>query len=141
MNLSGEFTAAATPQALTGLLSDAGRLEGVGGLSSVSVSGADTLDCIFSPVTSLGRIPLRTTITTLSAAPDAAALRVVGVRGHQAVDADIALEFAPADSGTTVRWTADVVVRGGAASVGQRVWSELASRAIGDVLAAAASVA
>jgi len=141
MRLTGEFTTAATPDALSRLMVDPGRLAGVDGLSQVEPAEADVLHAVFSPLTSLGRIPLRTVITRVSGDDEGASLHVVGSRGPQSIDVDLQLDFTTGSAGTRVAWVAEVVARGSVASVGQRVWADVATRAIGDVLAGAADVA
>lgn len=95
----------------------------------------------FSPITALGPIPLATTITTVSRSGSRAVLRVVGRRGVQSVTVDLELDVHDDTGDTTgavVSWSAEVVVRGSAASVGQRVARDIATRAISSVLAEAA---
>ncbi len=141
MNITGAFTTATPVGGLRALGSRAELLEQVSTLRDVRAGGADVVHAVFLPVIALGRIPLATTITTLEESETGARLRVTGRRGVQLVDVDLRLEFAAERDRTTVTWQAEVVVRGNAASVGQRVARDIAARAIGDVLAEAAAVA
>jgi carbon monoxide dehydrogenase subunit G len=141
MNVTGSFTTATPVAGLRALASAPAVLEQVSTLREVRADGVGVVRAVFSPVIALGRIPLTTAITTVEETDGGAALHVVGRRGVQSVDVRLALEFVPADEGTTVRWEAEVVVRGNAASVGQRVARDIARRAIGQVLAEAAGVA
>lgn len=144
MNITGSFTTTTPVAALTKLGSTPEPLVGVSTLRDLR-SGADgAVLATFSPVTALGRIPLATTITTVSRDGSRAVLRVVGRRGVQSVTVDLELEVGdpePGVAGSTVTWSATVVVRGTAASVGQRVARDIAARAIGSVLAEAADLA
>lgn len=141
MNLTGEFTTVATATALTGLR-DQGRLAKVEGLSGVEIRSDDTIRATFRAVTPLGAIPLATTIVVDSVDEHGARLRVCGRRGAQSVDVDLRLTFEDADgNGTKVAWSADLRLGGAGASVGQRVARDVATRAIADVLQAAADQA
>ncbi|KAA1378148.1 SRPBCC domain-containing protein [Aeromicrobium fastidiosum] len=140
MMISGEFTARATVGELRSLSGSADVLASVSTLSEIRpVEGM--IRAVFSPTTALGRIPLRTTIETLVDTDAGARLRVRGSRAGHGVDVDLHLAFSPVPIGTVVSWTADLVVRGNAASVGQRVAGSVASHAIQDVLEQAASAA
>jgi carbon monoxide dehydrogenase subunit G len=141
MNITGAFTTATPVGGLRALGSRPELLEQVSTLRDVRAGGAAVVHAVFLPVIALGRIPLATTITTLEESETGARLRVTGRRGVQLVDVDLRLEFAAERDRTTVTWQAEVVVRGNAASVGQRVARDIAARAIGDVLAEAAAVA
>lgn len=141
MIVCGSFPTTTPVEALRALSTSPELLEQVSTLSGVEAGPDGVLHTVFTPSISLGRIPLRTTITTLSADDRGAQLRVVGRRGVQGVDVLLDLTFTPVDAGIEVSWSADVVVRGNAASVGQRVARDLATRAIGKVLAEAAQVA
>lgn len=75
-------------------------------------------------------------------ATHASATLARGDRAAQhAVDVRIVLAFTPHGDGSRVTWTADLVVRGPARSVGQRVARGVSARVIGDVLRDAAAVA
>lgn len=141
MNITGSFTTTTPVAALTELGSTPGPLVGVSTLSDLRPGADGAVLATFSPVTALGRIPLATTITTVSRDGSRAVLRVVGRHGVQTVTVDLELEVdepAPGGTGSTVTWSATLVVRGTAASVGQRVARDIAARAIGSVLAEAA---
>ena len=88
----------------------------------------------FSPVIGLGPIPFVTTAVTRAQAPRRVELGVNARHGLHAVDVELVVELDETVSGTSVVWLADVVVRGAAASVGQRVAKDLATKAIGDLL-------
>jgi len=141
MNVTGSFTTTTPVAALRALSATPELLDRVSTLREVRASAPGVLHAVFSPVIALGRIPLATTITTVAETDAGVTLHVVGRRGVQSVDVELALEFVPADQGTTVRWFAEVVVRGNAASVGQRVARDIAERAIGQVLTEAAAAA
>ncbi len=142
MNVSGEFTTATPVADLRALGSKPDMLERVSTLRDVRSGAEGVVHAVFTPVIALGQIPLATTITTVEENETGARLRVVGRRGTQLVDVDLRMSFtSTADGAATVNWQADLVVRGNAASVGQRVARDLATRAIGSVLAEAAQVA
>jgi len=144
VKITGSFTTTTPVAALTGLGSTPGPLVGVSTLSELRPGADGAVLATFSPVTALGPIPLATTITTVSRDGSRAVLRVVGRRGIQTVTVDLELEVdepVPGGPGSTVTWSATLVVRGTAASVGQRVARDIAARAIGSVLAEAADLA
>lgn len=141
MNVTGSFTTTASVVGLRSLASAPDLLSAVPTLRDVHAGAPGVVQAIFSPVIALGRIPLVTTITTVEDGDDGASLHVVGRRGVQSVDVVLTLRFGSADEGTVVDWSAEVVVRGNMASVGQRVARDIAGRAIGQVLADAATAA
>ena len=141
MNVTGSFSTTATVAGLRSLTSAPDLLEAVPTLRDVRAVAPGVVHTVFSPVIALGRIPLATTITTVEDSEEGATLHVVGRRGVQSVDVDLVLCFSPAQDGTDVDWSAEVVVRGNAASVGQRVARDIATRAIGEVLRDAATAA
>ncbi len=141
MRLSGAFTTAASGIQLRDLFDSPADLETVPTLRDVTRRDQDSLAMVFTPRTSLGPIPLATTVRKVFESDERMELAVNGQRGSQAVDVDLALSLAPAHedpSRTAVSWTADVAVCGAAASVGQRVARDLAIHAIGDLLESAA---
>ena len=141
MNVSGEFATSASPAALLRLRRDPAWLARVPALRDVTVTDHGTVRTVFSPVTPLGPVPLRMAIVVEHADTTGARLRVNASRGAQAVDVDLRLGFREAGDATQVSWTAEVRVRGAAASVGQRVAGDIARRAIADVLQHAADSA
>lgn len=141
MIVTGSFTTTTPVAQLRTVASRPEALERVSTLSSVSATGDGVVRAVFQPVIALGRIPLAATITRVRDSNSGATLRVIGRRGVQSVDVDLELRFQPGDGSTEVVWAADVVVRGNAASVGQRVAGDIAARAIGSVLAEVAAVA
>lgn len=141
MNITGSFQTTTAVAGLRALAATPVVLEKVSTLRDVHAVAPGVVQAVFSPVISLGRIPLATTITMVDDTDSAAVLRVIGRRGVQSVDVGLQLQFTPTGAGTSVTWVADVVVRGNAASVGQRVARDIAARAIGSVLAEAAAVA
>lgn len=141
MNVRGSFTTATAVAELRALSTRTALLERVSTLSDVTSPGDGVVHAVFAPVVALGRIPLRTSITTVHDGEHGATLAVVGRRGHQSVDVRLELEYTEAGEGTTVAWSAEVVVRGNMASVGQRVAGDVATRAISSVLEEAAAVA
>ena len=144
MRTSGAFTTAASAAQLRALFGSPTGLEAVPVLRDVTRRDPETLSMVFTPRISLGPIPMATTVRTVSDAAERVELAVNGQRGSQAVDVALVVELAAAQDGrpgTAVSWTADVVVRGVAASVGQRVGGDLATQAIGDLLASAADAA
>lgn len=141
MNVSGEFVTTTSPAALVRLRRDPDRLACVPRLRDTKVSDDGSVRTVFTPVTPLGRVPLSTAIRVDHADDTGARLRVNASRGAQAVDVDLRLGFCEAGDATQVSWTAEVHVRGAAASVGQRVAADIARRAISDVLQSAADSA
>lgn len=143
MKLEGEFSTTTSIDRLLAGAGEPGVLAGVASLSDVERRPDGAIGAVFHPVTPLGRMSLRTVITRTEedrteGGTTAVRLRVVGRRGVQAVDCDLcallSVEGTGAVGGTTVRWSADLVVRGNAASVGQRVAREVAARAVATVL-------
>lgn len=141
MRIAGEFTTPTTPALLQGLACAPQVLTRVSTLQDVSLRADGSVSALFVPLTSLGRIPLRTVITPRETSADGARLHVVGRRANQLVTVDLTIAFAPTAAGTTVSWEGEVLVGGTAASVGQRVVGELATRAVGQVLEEAAGAA
>jgi carbon monoxide dehydrogenase subunit G len=141
MKIQGTFTTPASAAALRELFASPTALEQVPTLSDVERVSPEMLTMVFTPRLTLGPVPLATTVTTVSESADTVELTAVGSRGTQSVTVALAVTLDPTGGETSVAWTADVVVRGGVASVGQRVVGDLAGQAIGDLLAASASVA
>ncbi|GAA1649538.1 CoxG family protein [Georgenia ruanii] len=139
MKLAGTFDTPAAPDALRSLAASPEVLAGVPAFRDVEVAEDGSLRVEYYPVISLGPIRFTTTITPGRVTDSSAAVAVRATRGSNLVDADLLLSFDPADGGSTVRWEADVLLGGTAASVGQRVGAEIVTRAIGDVLQAAAA--
>lgn len=141
MRLSGQFSTRTDAASLRGVASSPNVLASVSTLSDVSLESDGTVTALFCPVTSLGRIPLRTRIAQKAVSERTASLNVVGRRGSQLVAVDLELTITPDGAGSRVGWEAEVFVGGTAASVGQRVIADLARRAIAQVLEEAATVA
>lgn len=143
MRLTGEFTTPAPPAALTALGDHRQTLRAVPAFRSLSVDEDGTVVTVFTPMTPLGRLPLSTRIQATESSARGAVLRVTARRAQHAVDATIEVRFdADADGlGSRVCWEAELTVLGPAASVGQRVARELATRAIGETLQSAAALA
>lgn len=139
MRLTGTFDTAASRDALRALVGAPEVLAGVPTFTDLEVRSDGTINVQFHPVTSLGRISLDTVITPGDVTDESAEVSVIGRRGNQIVDAAIVMRFADAAGGSRVDWAAEVLIGGTAASVGQRVGADLARRAIGDVLEAAAT--
>ncbi|MEW2113682.1 SRPBCC domain-containing protein [Streptomyces sp. NPDC005474] len=141
MRLTGEFTTPAPPVALAALGHDRQALQAVPAFHALSVDEDGTVVTVFTPTTPLGRLPLSTRIQTREASAQGAVLRVTAWRAQHAVDATIELRFVADGPGSRVLWEAELTVRGPAASVGQRVAREVATRAIGQTLQSAAALA
>jgi carbon monoxide dehydrogenase subunit G len=141
MRLTGEFATPAPPAALTALGHHRQALQAVPAFRSLSVDEDGTVVTVFTPTTPLGRLPLNTRIQTVESSARGAVLRVTARRAQHAVDATIELRFDADGLGSRVRWEAELTVLGPAASVGQRVARELATRAIGETLQSAAALA
>jgi carbon monoxide dehydrogenase subunit G len=95
----------------------------------------------FAPVLGLGPIPFITTVVTKAQGPERVELAVTARHGLHAVDVDLVVQLDETSGGTDASWIADVVIRGAAASVSQRVAKDLATKAIGDLLASIATLA
>jgi carbon monoxide dehydrogenase subunit G len=141
MKVEGVFPTDATVAQLHALFASPASLETVPCLAEVVRTDSRTLRMVFTPRLALGPVPLATAVVTTGASAERVELKVCGRHGAQMVDVALVVCLAPTELGTTVSWTADVVVRGAAASVGQRVAGDLAARAIGDLLASAALAA
>ncbi|GAA3485570.1 SRPBCC domain-containing protein [Streptomyces yanii] len=141
MKLIGEFTTPTPSTALTALGDNKPALQAVPAFRSLSVSEDGTIVTVFTPVTPFGRMTLNTLIRTEEISAHGAVLRVTAHRAQHAVDARIELRFAAEGSGSHVTWVADLAVLGPAASVGQRVAREVATRTIGETLQSAAALA
>ena len=139
MRTSGAFRTSASTAQLRELVGVPGVLATVPTLHEVVRRSPDTISTVFTPRIGLGPFPLSTTIVTTSEAEHRVELAVRGRRGSQVVDVALVIELGDVEGGTAVSWTADVALRGVVASVGQRVGQDLATRAIGELLAAVAA--
>lgn len=134
IQVSGDFTAAATPEELMARQRHPTRLAAVDTLSDVTLDEAGRIHAQFTPRTPLGRIPMHTVISTDVAADGDTRVTVHASRGAHVVDATLVITFNRRVDTTQVTWSGEVRFGGTAASVGQRVATELASSAIHDVL-------
>lgn len=141
MKVLGEFTTKSRVSALHDMRDRTDRLAGVPTLSDVTPAPGQSVRALFSPATPFGQIPIAVHIVPRETNGGDVRLRVHGRRGPHALDVELELRLTPLASGTCVNWRADIAVRGPAASVGQRVAIDVATRAIGEVLAAAADCA
>lgn len=141
MKVLGEFTTKSGVDALRSLRDRIDRLAQVPSLSEVRSAPGQSVRAMFSPATPFGQMPITVHIIPMETNGQDVRLDVHGRRGPHTLDVEIALTFASLVSGTHVKWLADIAVRGPAASVGQRVATDIAQRAIGEVLAAAADLA
>ncbi|WP_127125536.1 CoxG family protein [Georgenia sp. SYP-B2076] len=141
MKLDGTFDTPAGPDALRALATSPEVLAAVPAFRDVEVADDGALRVAYYPVISLGPIRFVTTITAGEVTDTTAEVAVRALRGSNLVDADLLLTFEAADGGSRVRWEAEVMLGGTAASVGQRVGAEIVTRAIDDVLRAAAGAA
>ena len=141
MKINGQFNTSASIAQLRALQGQPAALANVATLRDVSVAGGGVIEALFTPKTSFGRLPIAVRITPEPTGDNGGELRVHGRRGQHVIDVDIRLSFAGNGTATAVSWDADVVVRGPAASVGQRVARDLTRQAIADVLQAAAAAA
>lgn len=141
MRITGEFVTQASGAGLAKLACRTAELPAVAPLDDVTTGPDGSVHALFSPATPFGRLPLHTRIRAEHADEGGAVLAVHARRAQHAVDVRIELAFVPCESGSRVTWSADLIVRGPAASVGQRVAREVAGRAIGDVLRSAAALA
>jgi carbon monoxide dehydrogenase subunit G len=134
MRTAGTFATTATHQQLREVFASPAALSAVPTIRNVVRTAPQSLSMIFTPVIGLGPIPFTTTVVTKAEAPQRVELAVNARHGLHAVDVDLVLQLAETSGGTAASWIADVVVRGAAASVGQRVAKDLATKAIADVL-------
>ncbi|MFE4196984.1 CoxG family protein [Paenarthrobacter sp. NPDC056912] len=141
MKLDGTFDTSASPGTLRSLAASPAVLAGVPSFREVEVSEDGSLRLEYYPVISLGPVRFTVTITIGIVTDSSAAIVVRAMRGNNIVEADLLLTFQTADGGSRVRWEAEVLLGGTAASVGQRVGAEIIARAIGDVLQEAATAA
>ena len=141
MRTTGAFLTQASAGQLRTLLASPTGLETIATLRHVVRTGPETLSMLFTPVLALGPVPLETTVVTTYDSEQRVDLAVRGRRGSQVVDVTLVVELGESRDGTAVSWTADVAVRGVAASVGQRVAGDLAGQAISDVLKSSAEAA
>ncbi|WP_128377189.1 SRPBCC domain-containing protein [Streptomyces cavernae] len=141
MRLTGEFTTAGSGAALAALAGRTDELKAVATLDEVTTDADGAVRALFTPATPFGPLPLRTRIRTERADASGAVLAVHAVRAQHAVDVRIELAFTAGESGSRVTWSAELALRGPAASVGQRVAREVANRAIAEVLRGAAALA
>lgn len=125
-----------TLPALTGSVEALSRLPA---LHHVEAVDGGQLRAVFTPDTPFGRVPFQLRIVVDHADGRRAALRVHGRRGPHVVDVELTAELAAGAESTELHWTADVAVRGPAASAGRRVALDVAGRAIGDAVRAVAS--
>jgi carbon monoxide dehydrogenase subunit G len=141
MNIAGTITSSATPAQLHGLGSDRDRLDGVGVLSELVIDGDGLVRGRFTPTTVISGTTFDVVIRAGRVDAESAQLSISGRHGPHRVDVALTIAYAPTGDGSQVSWSADVVVRGPLASVGQRVVGDLATRAIREVLEQAAAVA
>jgi hypothetical protein len=134
IQVSGDFTATATPVELVARQQQPTRLGAVDTLNDVTLDEAGRIHARFTPRTPLGRIPLHTVITTDVAADGSATVTVHASRGPHTVDATLVINFDRRVDSTQVTWSGEVRLGGTAASVGQRVATDLARTAIHEVL-------
>lgn len=141
MRVHGSFTTLAAPADLRATVTSAAELAQVPTLHDIELIGPDRFAMVFTPQLTMGPVPLATLVTKTSDRGDQVEFDVVGSRAGQSVAVVLVLTMRESEGATTVNWTADVVVRGSVASIGQRVIGHLATRAIDDVLVGIASVA
>ena len=141
MRTAGAFATSASDAQLHELFASPAPLSAIPTLRNVVRTDPETLTMIFAPVIGLGPIPFITTVVTKAQAQQRVELAVNARHGLHAVDVDLVLQLDETAAGTAASWIADVVVRGAAASVGQRVAAALATKAIGDLLESIAKLA
>lgn len=134
IQVSGGFATPATPEELVAWQTQPLRLAAVDTLNDVTLDAAGRIHALFTPRTPLGRIPLRTVIVSEVAADGSATVTVNATRGAHTVDATLLITFDRRDGATQVTWAGEMHLGGAAASVGQRVATDLASTAIDQVL-------
>jgi carbon monoxide dehydrogenase subunit G len=134
MRTAGAFTTSASPARLRELFESPAALSAVSTFRNVVRRDPATLSMTFTPVLGLGPIPFITTVVTKAQGPQRVELAVTACHGLHAVDVDLVVQLEETSRGADVAWIADVVVRGAAASVSQRVAKDLATRAVGDLL-------
>jgi carbon monoxide dehydrogenase subunit G len=139
MRLTGRFTTTAGVAALTAIRAKPEKLSGVPTLHDIHLGADGAVHALFTPATSFGRFPIAVRIVPEATSDDGVQLRVHGRYGQSVVDVRIDLAFEAGDAGPVVNWDADLIVRGPAASIGQRVARDVAGRAIADVLESAAA--
>ena len=140
IQVEGRFTTAVAPAELRARQGQADRLAAVEGLDHVSISDDGSIRATFTPRIPLGRIPLRTVITITHLNETASVVTVLGRRGPHSVDVTLQVDLTRAGEQTEVAWSGELRLGGAAASVGQRVGSEIARAAIDDVLVQLAQV-
>ena len=141
MRVQGTFDTAADAAELRSLTSSPDTLATVPTFTELRLRDDGTIVVQFSPLISLGQITLDTVISPGVVDAHSATVRVVARRGNQLVSVDLVIRFDDSSAGSHVQWEADVLLGGTVASVGQRVGAEVARRAIGEVLEAAAAAA
>lgn len=134
IQVEGRFTTPVAPAELRARQARADRLGAVDSLADVSIADDGTIRATFTPRIPLGRIPLRTMITISHLNECASVVTVVGRRGPHSVDVTLQVELSRVGEQTDVAWSGELRLGGAAASVGQRVGSEIARVAIEDVL-------
>ncbi|MEO3856632.1 hypothetical protein [Acrocarpospora sp. B8E8] len=138
MKISGQFTAQTGVRALLDL--SASKLEQVPTLRDVAAKPDGSISALFTPATGFGRLPIGIKIIQQGSDESGALLQVQGRLGPNLFDVELALAFTASGTGTDVNWEAQFMALGPAASVGQRVAGDIATRAINDVLVAAATI-
>lgn len=143
MKISGQFVTPTAADALRKLGEDDHKLSTVSGLQDVHTTGDGVIHAMYAPAALFVPSPFRVAIRTDRLDDNRAALRVHARLGPNAVDVQLTITFANTRKrpGTAVHWSADVAVRGPAASVGQRVTRDLATKALDEVLQATAAIA
>ena len=141
MRITGQLTTPASRAQLRTVLASPEALSALTTLRDVTRTDPTTLSMTFTPSLGLGPIPFATTVVTKTDNDDHVELAVHGRYCAHVVDVALSVDLGPADDGTLVGWSADVAVRGAAASVGQRVVRDLATKAIDDVLRSAVEAA
>jgi carbon monoxide dehydrogenase subunit G len=141
MILEGEFTTTASRKQLVAALAEPIRLRDVPSLDELHAAPNGGINTLYAAATGLGTIPIRLRLSVIERGPGGAVVLVQGTAVAFVIDATVDLAFAESNNATLVRWRADLVVRGLAAAITQRVSADIASDQIGKLLAAAAGAA
>ena len=130
MNLDGSAVLPAAPERVWSLLTDPAVLaRTIPGCESLEQVGADCYTVVVSAGVGAvrGRYAGEVRLSDLSF-PTSYVMHASGSGGPGSVRATVRIGLAPRDAGTQVTWSADAVVGGAVAGVGQRMISGVAKR-------------
>ena len=138
MNLDGSAVLSAAPEEVWSLLTDPAVLaRTIPGCESLQQVGEDSYTMVITAGVGAirGRYAGEVRLSDLSF-PTSYVMHASGSGGPGSVRATVQIALAPSDAGTELTWSADAVVGGAVAGVGQRMISGVAKRMAGQFFTA-----